>query len=247
MSLPLPPPAGFCHQCGRPLPPAAQFCPSCGTPQYAPGVAFAPVGGGYVPGAAPPSPPKQGLGIVWIVVIVVLVVVAFSGLSAYLLYFEVSGLTRGPVSVPLGTAFAMFSGQATNCTSASAAAHACVTPSDFAYQVSVAASMIWLDDVAFSIATASGAIFHNVGAAEIAVVTTTGQVVAYSSMAAGVGIAMTGSWANYGVGFSPSAPLSNSYLIVIDMGQTASTLGQSLHVVAAGLNGYSGTESTSLP
>ena len=200
-----------------------------------------------MPGAAPPSPPKPSLGILWIVVIVVLVVVAFSTLSAYLLYFEVSGLTRGPGSVPLGTAFAMSSGQATNCTSAAAAANACVTPSDFAYQVSVAASTIWLDDVALSVATASGVIFHNFGEAEIALVTSTGQVVAYSGMAAGAGIAMTGSWANYGVGFSPSAPLSNAYLIVIDMGQTTSTLGQLLHVVAAGLNGYSGTESTSLP
>ena len=179
--------------------------------------------------------------------IIVIVVVAFSSLSAYLLYVEVGGLTKGPGSVPLGTAFVMSSGQAANCTAAGAVVKACVTPSDFAYQVSVAMSMVSLDDVAFSITTAIGAVFHNVGEARIALVTSSGAVVAYSDRAVNAGIAMTGSWANYGVGFSASSPLSSSYLIVIDMGQSAPTLGQSLHAVAAGLNGYSGTESISLP
>ena len=250
MSSPLPSPYGFCYRCGRTLSPEAQFCPTCGTPRLGAGAPFAPVGSGYAPGGGAPPSPKQGLsalGIIGIVVIVVVAVIVVSGLIAWLLYFEVSSVTRGPISTPLGAAFAFGRPQPTNCTSAWVAGKICVTPSDFAYQVPVSASTISLDNVAFFVETYGGAVFRNVGVAEIAVLSNIGQVVAFAVITPGAGIAMTAGWTNYSSGVGPSTPLYYTDSIVIDMGQVTSTVGQSLILQAIGLNGYSGTLSNGLP
>lgn len=250
MSLPLPSPYGFCYRCGRTLPPEAQFCPACGTPRLGAGAPFAPVGSGYAPGGGAPPSPKQGLsalGIVGIVVIVVVAVIVVSGLTAWLLYFEVSSGTHGPTSTPLGAAFAFGSPQPTNCTSAWATGKICVTPSDFAYEVPVSASTLSLDNIAFFVETDTGAVFRNVGVAEIAVLSNMGQAVAYSVIMPGAGIAMTAGWTNYSSGVIPSTPLYYTDSIVIDMGQVNSTVGQSLILQAIGLNGYSGSVPIGLP
>lgn len=249
MSSPPPSPSGFCHQCGRPLSPVAQFCPSCGTPRYGAGAPFVPVAGTYGPGGRPQSAENGAfgaIGILGIVIIVVVVIVGISVALSYVLYFEVSNLTKGPSSIPLGTAFDLGISQPASCTPAWEAAMVCATSGDFAYLVSVAVSTISLGSVLFSVINDSGLTFHNVGVAEISVMSNSGQALAYSVFPAGAGISMTGPWLNYANGILPSTLLSSSDLIVVDMGQTATTQGAPLALQAIGLNPYSGSVSTGL-
>jgi hypothetical protein len=174
-------------------------------------------------------------------VVVLVAVVGVSVAASAILYFEVSHLTTGPGSTPIGTAFATAYPTAETCTASMASNDACVTPGDYVYSLSVVQSVVELDDVIFVVDTPTGAVFVNSNVSGFALVTPSGTACAYSEIPAGAGLAMPGTWSDYVNGCSPLTPLTDSLTIVIDMGQSSSTVGMGLTFVAEGSGSYSGT------
>jgi hypothetical protein len=185
--------------------------------------------------------------IILVVVVVVVAVVAVSAASAAVLYFEVSQLGPGPATTPLGAAFAAGNPFSETCSPTMVSSDACVTSGDYAYSLTVEHSVVELDDVSFAVHEPTGALFANTNQAEFALVAASGATCAFTEIPAGAVLSMDGAWSNYANGCSPSAPLTTSMTIIVDMGQSGSTAGMGLLLEAVGLGGYSGTTVTGLP
>jgi flagellin-like protein len=181
-------------------------------------------------------------------IIATILLVAITVVLAAVLYVLISGLTHGPGSTPIGSAFTAGNPTPGTCTAALVTAHVCSTATDFTYTLTVESSTVSFGSVLFEVKTPAGAVYPNVGAAGFSVVTISGTAAAYEGLAAGAGLAMPTTWTTYTGTFTTSSPLNSLYTIVIDMGTATATTGTGLTFVALGTGSYSGTTSAlSLP
>jgi archaeal type IV pilus assembly protein PilA len=189
-------------------------------------------------------------------IIATILLVAITVVLAAVLYVLISGLTHGPGSTPIGSAFTAGNPTAGTCAvgSAQVIAAAAVTggckAGDFIYTLTVESSTVTFGSVQFEVKTSSGAIYGAGSASSsFATLNIAQQVTAVS--VTGANMAMTSTWASYGTTttptFSTSTPLTNLYTIVIDMGSAAATTGMGLTFVTLGVGSYSGTTATNLP
>jgi archaeal type IV pilus assembly protein PilA len=189
-------------------------------------------------------------------IIATILLVAITVVLAAVLYVLISGLTHGPGSTPIGSAFTAGNPTAGTCAvgSAQVIAAAAITggckAGDFVYTLTVESSTVTFGSVQFEVKTSAGAIYGAGSASSsFAVLNIAQQVTAVS--VTGANMAMTSTWASYGTTttptFSTSTPLTNLYTIVIDMGSATATTGMGLTFVTLGVGSYSGTTATNLP
>ncbi len=189
-------------------------------------------------------------------IIATILLVAITVVLAAVLYVLISGLTHGPGSTPIGSAFTAGNPTAGTCAvgSAQVIAVAAITggckANDFIYTLTVESSTVTFGSVQFEVKTSGGAIYGAGSASSsFATLNIAQQVTAIS--VTGANMAMVSTWASYGTTttptFSTSTPLTNLYTIVIDMGSAAATTGLGLTFVTLGVGSYSGTTATNLP
>jgi flagellin-like protein len=194
-------------------------------------------------------------------IIATILLVAITVVLAAVLYVLISGLTHGPGSTPIGSAFtagnpvssnSVGSGAASSCALGAAAVSlaSSIKTGDYVYTLTVETSTISMTSALFEVKTATGAI--DAAAVGFYVVNVGGSVV---TCAAGLTGAMTSTFSTFttvaaacnGAVCSTSTPLTSIYTISIDMGATNPT-GTGLSFVAIGTGSYSGTTSPlSLP
>jgi len=190
-------------------------------------------------------------------IIATILLVAITVVLAAVLYVLISGLTHGPGSTPIGSAFTAGNPTAGTCGTGSAQAITTTAISggckvgDFIYTLTVESSTVTFGSVIFEVKTSSGAIYTAGSATSSFAVLTISQNVAAITVT-GATMAMTGTWASYGLTstaptYTTSTPLTNLFTIVVDMGSATSTTGQGLSLVALGTGSYSGTTAVSLP
>jgi flagellin-like protein len=188
-------------------------------------------------------------------IIATILLVAITVVLAAVLYVLISGLTHGPGSTPIGSAFT--AGNPTPSTTTSGAAAACTTigaastiatfvpTAHYLYTLTVETSTITMTSFLFEVKTATGAV--DGAAAGFYVVNVGGVVVACSNgltgaMTTTMGSFSSGATACNGATCTSSTPLTSIYTIVIDMG-TTNPAGTGLTFVAIGTGSYSGTTS----
>jgi hypothetical protein len=154
--------------------------------------------------------------------------------------------TQHPSTTPIGLALGLKDPIAGVCSASEASDGSCTSPGNLIYTVSVDVSTVPLNGVLFGISNSSGGQFVNPGPAEISLVQPSGSPVAFSTIPAGEGLAMTSSWSHYATGYSPSSPLSTRLTILVDFGEAASVGQTGLELLIHGANGYTGTETLSL-
>jgi len=191
-------------------------------------------------------------------IIATILLVAITVVLAAVLYVLISGLTHGPGSTPIGSAFTAgnpissktTAGAATACAAAAADTIATfVASGDYTYTLTVETSTITFTSALFEVKTATGAV--DTAAIGFYVVNVGGTVVACSNGLTG---AMTTAFSTFATGNAcngatcvTSTPLTSIYTIVIDMGAT-NPAGTGTSFVAVGIGSYSGTTSPlSLP
>jgi flagellin-like protein len=177
-------------------------------------------------------------------IIATILLVAITVVLAAVLYVLISGLTHGPGSTPIGSAFAVGNPTETTCTAAQVTAHQCATSGDELVTFTIEQSTITMGSVLFEVKAPAGTAYANAGAGQIAIMPLTGTTpVGYFAVPAG-GLAQTSSFTFTGT-FSSSTPISTTYSLTIDMGTlaTAWTPGAGNYVIGLGVGSYSGTTS----
>jgi flagellin-like protein len=191
-------------------------------------------------------------------IIATILLVAITVVLAAVLYVLISGLTHGPGSTPIGSAFTTGHVLSGTCGAGSAQTlgAAAITggckAGDFIYTLTVETSTVTFGSVLFEVKSASGGVDTNGGASSsFAVLDVTSHVAAIS--VTGATIAMTAKWPGYGLTtttptYKDSTPLTNLFVIVIDGGSATPTTGQGLTFVVQGTGSFSGaTAPVSLP
>jgi archaeal type IV pilus assembly protein PilA len=185
-------------------------------------------------------------------IIATILLVAITVVLAAVLYVLISGLTHGPGSTPIGSAFTAGNPVASQCAAGSTyAANGCLA-GNYIYTLTIESSTVSFGSVLFEVKTSSGAIAATATKAGGFSVLTIGGVVAAqaTSIAAASGLAMGATWNIYsaaagtcgGTGTcSTSSSLTNLYTIVIDMGSVTATTGLGYTFVVLGTGSYSGT------
>jgi hypothetical protein len=178
-----------------------------------------------------------------VVAIIVVLVVLLTGIIPGV---QLGSSSSSPKS--LGS-FEMGNPVSSLCGAGGVATAGCTADSDIVYRVTVESSSVTFGSVLFEVRTSTGSVFVNSGTASVALTTASGTVAAYSTMPPGAGLSMPTTWSTYEGTYSSATPLTDLYTIVIDTGQTGSTIGLSgLSFVAIGTGSYSGTSAPlSLP
>jgi len=191
-------------------------------------------------------------------IIATILLVAITVVLAAVLYVLISGLTHGPGSTPIGSAFTAGNPVASQCpTGDTFAANGCLA-GNYIYTLTIESSTVSFGSVLFEVKTSSGAVAATLTkAGGFSILTIGGAVAAQTSIAAASGLAMGATWTTYSTTAglcggsatcSTSSSLTNLYTVVIDMGSVTSTTGQGYTFVALGTGSYSGTTSPlSLP
>ena len=192
-------------------------------------------------------------------IIATILLVAITVVLAAVLYVLISGLTHGPGSTPIGSAFTAGNPVASQCPAGDTfAANGCLA-GNYIYTLTIESSTVSFGSVLFEVKTSAGAIaLTGTKAGGFSVLTIGGVVAAQSTnVAAASGLAMTATFPTYsaaagtcgGTGLcSTSSSLTNLYTIVIDMGSVTSTTGLGYSFVVLGTGSYSGTTNAlSLP
>jgi len=157
----------------------------------------------------------------------------------------ISGLTKGPGSTPIGTAFAAGNPTAGTCTGPQVTAHQCAVAGNEIFTLTIEQSTVTMSSVLFEVKNPGGSAFANTLAAGFAIMPITGTTPnAYYAIAAGAGLAMTSQFTYTGT-FSGSSPISTTFSITVDTGIVATswTPGAGNYFVALGVGSYSGTSS----
>ncbi|HTW40485.1 MAG TPA: archaellin/type IV pilin N-terminal domain-containing protein [Thermoplasmata archaeon] len=189
-------------------------------------------------------------------IIATILLVAITVVLAAVLYVLITGLTHGPGSVGIGTAFNAGNPVSSTCGAGNTyAANGCKA-GDIIYTLTVESSSITFTSAQFEVKTATGSIAAiTTGTGGFAIVNTAGVAVA-ASAATSASLAMTSPFSVFsavagacnGNTCSSSSPLTSIYTIVIDLGTAPSPSGQGYTFVAIGVGSYSGTTSpVSLP
>ena len=178
-------------------------------------------------------------------IIATILLVAITVVLAAVLYVLISGLTHGPGSTPIGSAFTAGNPISSKCpTGDTYATNGCLA-ADYIYTLTVESSTVTMASVLFEVKNSAGGIV-SATTGGFSVMTIAGVVAAQSTNAAA--LAMTTTFQTYsatagacnGATCSSSSPLTSIYTIVIDMG-TASPSGLGYTFVAIGTGSYSGT------
>jgi archaeal type IV pilus assembly protein PilA len=193
-------------------------------------------------------------------IIATILLVAITVVLAAVLYVLISGLTHGPGSTPIGSAFT--AGNPISSTTTGGAAAACSTigaastiatfvpTAHYLYTLTVETSTISMSSALFEVKTSTGAV--DTAALGFYIVNVGGTVVTCANgltgaMTSTMGFFSSGATACNGAACTTSSPLTSIYTIVIDMGTTNPT-GTGLSFVAIGTGSYSGTSAPlSLP
>jgi archaeal type IV pilus assembly protein PilA len=183
-------------------------------------------------------------------IIATILLVAITVVLAAVLYVLISGLTHGPGSTPIGSAFTAGNPVASSCTSAQVTANICKATTHYIYTLTVETSTISFTSALFEVKSSTGAIVTATGGGGFAIVNISGTAVAYLTTGSLTSLAMGSVFSNFAAGATAcngaactsSSPLTSIYTIVIDMG-TASPSGLGYSFVAIGTGSYSGTTS----
>lgn len=187
-------------------------------------------------------------------IIATILLVAITVVLAAVLYVLISGLTHGPGSTPIGSAFTAGNPVASQCpTGDTFAVNGCLA-GNYIYTLTIESSTVSFGSVLFEVKTSSGSIAPTLTkAGGYSIMTIGGVVAAQTSVAAASGLAMGATWTTYSAtaglcggsaACSTSSSLTNLYTIVIDMGSVTSTTGQGYSFTALGTGSYSGTTSS---
>jgi flagellin-like protein len=178
-------------------------------------------------------------------IIATILLVAITVVLAAVLYVLISGLTKGPGATPIGSAFGMGSPVGGTCTAAGVTAKTCAVAGDEIFTLTIEQSTINLGNVLLEVKTPSGSAFTNTLAGSFAIVSITGAEVAFYSVSAGAGMAMTGAWTNYAGTNSASTPIATTMTVVVDTGIVATSwaTGQGNYVVGLGVGSFAGSTS----
>jgi flagellin-like protein len=180
-------------------------------------------------------------------IIATILLVAITVVLAAVLYVLITGLTHGPGSVGIGTAFNAGNPIASKCAAGGTVATTGCLAGDFIYTLTVESSSVTFTSAEWQVKTSSGSIAAATGVGAFSIVNVGGVAVAWEST--GTAMAMTTVFANFGAGAicngaacTSSSPLTSIYSIVLDMG-TTSPSGLGYTFVAVGVGSYSGTSS----
>jgi flagellin-like protein len=180
-------------------------------------------------------------------IIATILLVAITVVLAAVLYVLISGLTHGPGSTPIGSAFT--AGNPVSSTVSGAAAAACAAGGanpaggHYIYTLTIESSTVTFGSVFFQVKTSAGAVAAPAAYEGFFVESVSSAVVACAITTANGGLSMgtAAPWIyTTAGGLSPSSPLTNLYTIVVDVG-TASPTGQGYTFNALGTGSYSGT------
>jgi archaeal type IV pilus assembly protein PilA len=176
-------------------------------------------------------------------IIATILLVAITVVLAAVLYVLISGLTKGPGTTPLGTAFAMGAAQAITGTSSTPA---CVS-GDSCYSLTVesAGGGITAGSINFKVVYSTNSTTYqtgNVVGKGISIVSIAGLVVATGGTVAVTTALTLTTWTS-----GSTVGLSSTQTIWVDLGTAASHVGQGLQLQALGVGSYQGTVSATLP
>jgi len=179
-------------------------------------------------------------------IIATILLVAITVVLAAVLYVLISGLTHGPGSTPIGTAFSAGNPISSKCAAGGTYATTGCLAADFVYVLTVETATANFGSVLFEVKTSAGSIVTAASVGGFSVMTISSVVAAQS--AASTTLAMTGTFATFsgvattcnGAPCSASTPFSSIYTIEIDMG-TSSPVGLGYSFIAIGTGSYSGT------
>ena len=180
-------------------------------------------------------------------IIATILLVAITVVLAAVLYVLISGLTHGPGSTPIGSAFTAGNPISSKCAAGNTYATNGCLAADYIYTLTVESSTVSMASVLFEVKNSAGGIVAATSGG-FSVMSISGVVVAQSTNSAA--LAMTTTFQTYsgvatacnGAACSGSSPLTSIYTIVIDMG-TASPSGLGYSFVAIGTGSYSATTS----
>jgi archaeal type IV pilus assembly protein PilA len=185
-------------------------------------------------------------------IIATILLVAITVVLAAVLYVLISGLTHGPGSTPIGSAFTAglpAGSSAAKCpTGDTYAANGCLA-GDYTYTLTIESSTVNFGSVLFEVKTATGAVDVAASVGGFSVLSISSVVVAQMTTATTT-LAMTSTFGTFsgvatacnGATCSSTSPLTSIYTIVIDMG-TGNPTGTGLSFIAIGTGSYSGTTS----
>jgi flagellin-like protein len=176
-------------------------------------------------------------------VIGIILLVAITVVLAAVLYVMVAGLTHGPASAPIGSAFLIDSPAAGTCWAAGVTAHVCGAAGNKLYNLTVEESAsVTLGDILLEVRTPSDAVYKNPLAATFSIMKVGSSTpVAYYAVAASAGLAMTKSFTT-SPGYSLSTVITTSMYVVVGTGTHASNWspGQGNYVSVLGTGHYTG-------
>ncbi|HYA56969.1 MAG TPA: archaellin/type IV pilin N-terminal domain-containing protein [Thermoplasmata archaeon] len=184
-------------------------------------------------------------------IIATILLVAITVVLAAVLYVLISGLTHGPGSTPIGSAFSMGAAVSSTCSvgaGGTVATKGC-TQGDFIYTLTVETSTVSLGSVLFEVKTAAGGVVSTgANAGGFAVEPLAGGTPAcYSAIAATTALVMSAVCTTTGT-YTSATPLTNVFNVIVDMGTTTATTGLGYSLIAIGTGSYSGnTAPASLP
>jgi hypothetical protein len=121
------------------------------------------------------------------------------------------------------------------------------TAGNYMYQLPVESSSIDLDEFELAVIRDQGSSFVTAGPSGFTVLNVTGHVIAAYPIPSASALAMDSTWPHYASGVSGATALSTTDSIVLDMGQTTPTTGQSIALAALGTGAASGTILVPLP
>ena len=177
-------------------------------------------------------------------IIATILLVAITVVLAAVLYVLITGLTHGPGSTPIGSAFAAGNPRSGTCAATyTLAANGCKA-GDFYETLTIEQSTVTFGSVLLEVIVAAtgNAWTACAGACGMAILTTTGATAAYVNVAAAAAMVMTGSlqFTYVGTTTSGSTLSPGIYTISLDLG-TGGTTGLGIAFVAIGQGSYSGT------
>jgi archaeal type IV pilus assembly protein PilA len=177
-------------------------------------------------------------------IIATILLVAITVVLAAVLYVLISGLTHGPGSTPIGSAFTAGSATPGQCTAAQHTAGICAATNNYIYTVAIASSTVTFSSVLFEVLQTSGSAVSATGDG-FSVLAANGTVVAHSGALTTLAMTTT---LTYPVTYvTATTSLSTLYTIIIDMG-TANPSNLGYTFVVHGTGSFSGaTNPVSLP
>jgi flagellin-like protein len=189
---------------------------------------------------------ERGRGVSPIIGIILLVAIVV--VLAAVLYVLVTGLVHGPGAPPIGSAVLIDHPVAGQCWAAGVTAHICGTSGDRLWNMSVGQSTVTLGDILLQVHTSTGLVYKNTLAANFAILSAgVATPIAYYSVAAGAGLAMTTGF-TYSAGYSSGTALTSSMFVVVGTGTPSANwvTGANNYLTVVGTNHFSGATAPSI-